>query len=735
MHARYPRKYNEDGSINPKWHPRKSGKMKSDFNRGEFVAWDGEGINYGTPQNGAQPHKYVYLCNSKNAALYSLSGLSTTECFDLLLAASKSYPHAIHVIFGGSYDINNMLRDIPKSKLENVCAGEGENPVTWGQYAIRYTPRKCLFVGHYRHKSTRFVTDNKGKFKPDYDSSIVLWDVIGFFQCSFIEAIEKWLGKDYKDYQLIAEGKSQRYNFANVSVEYMQLYNHAELDALVELMQRLQQALISLDLTITRWDGAGSVAAAMCRKHNVREAFGRRDVSGKFLRLQLPPSVNEACEHSYFGGRIEMIQFGTYQDKVYHYDINSAYPNIQRTLPALSCGKWRYVTKPDITVIHAFSVIHVQWDTPYAVICPFPYRSLMQNKILYPEQGEGWYWYPEVKAALTVASTYAYARMWKIKLIEAYEFIPSDDCYFPYSFIEGYYNARQRLVILTKKDGIPRGEEKVLKLGLNALYGKTAQHTGFKASEGNIPTYHNLAYAGYITSGTRAMLFMAASANPKSIIALATDGIFSTSQLDVSLSNIKEIGKWELKLHDSIIMGQSGFYWLLDGKNWSAWSRGFDKVTGDGKTAIARQKSYNRKLKKQVDKVRRAWREGDTFTFFECTRFITLKSALISDLWFSRWCTWFSIGTDSYLKGEQPEIGRKLELSPMGTKRSMSSSKLTDYQKAADSLILTIPTQNHTPNVLSNKYVLPWTIPEIEIKEIDGVDVQIVDNEHMDSYI
>jgi len=74
-------------------------------------------------------------------------------------------------------------------------------------------------------------------------------------------------------------------------------------------------------------------------------------------------------------------------------------------------------------------------------------------------------------------------------------------------------------------------------------------------------------------------------------------------------------------------------------------------------------------------------------------------------------------------------------LSPMGTKRSMSSSKLTDYQKAADSLILTIPTQNHTPNVLSSKYVLPWTIPEIEIKEIDGIDVQIVDNEHMDSYI
>jgi len=735
MHARYPTKYNIDGTINEKWHKRKGGKCLTQFQRAQFIAWDGEGMNTGETINGAACHKYVYLANSKGGYIYNEDGLESAACFRLLTDTALEYPKAIHVIFGGSYDINCMFRDLPRGHLERINTKDNDNPVKYRDYALKYTSRKTLFVARYADKSRLFKENSNGAFTPDYTASLTLWDVIGFFQSTFLEAVEKWLGKDYIDYPLILEGKCKRHDFMNTDMDYIKLYNDAELSALVLLMEKLSGALKQLELPIKRWDGAGAIASAMCSKYNVKAALGKLDAQNKYERLTFKPELQSVFQHAYFGGRIEMIRYGYHQSKVYHYDINSAYPSIQRTLPALSKGKFRHKAKFNIHKLNLFSVLKVRWYTPGAYICPFPYRSELQHKILYPVAGINWLWLPEVKAALEVQESSAAYKEWTIELLECYEFVPDKDCYYPYQFIDEYYNKRRALVRELKATGKLCGEEKVIKLGLNSLYGKTAQHVGYNVEHGNIPALHNLAYAGYITSGTRAMIYKAVMSAPESIIAIATDGIFSTAALEVEKSDKKEIGKWDFKEHDSMVMVQAGFYWTLTAGKWSGMSRGFDKVQGEGKTLQEKDWDYQRKMFMQVQRVIRAWRGGYPVVYFPCTRFITLKSALVSDKWFTRWLSWYSMGYDLYQEKKQPRIGRLLRLSPVGTKRIFDGNERAALYKPHKWLIKTLPLENETPGVLSDKYILPWTVSENDEQEIEGIDILIVEREIEESFI
>jgi hypothetical protein len=735
MHARYPTKYNNDGTLNPKWKPRASGKMKSTFDRGLFVSWDGEGENKPNGRPDCIEHKYTLLSNNYGESIYNPEGLSTEECFKLLCDSALTHKHAIHVIYAGSYDINCMLRDILPHKLATLITEGISTPIKYKEYAITYTPRKSFTISRYRNPRQLFTKNKKGKFKPDYDVSFTLWDVIGFFQASFIETVEKWLGKDYIDYELILSGKQQRENFNVTDNDFIQRYNLAECKALTLIMGKLHKSLDALDLKVARWDGAGAIASKMCSKYDVKRALGTIDGAGAWTKTIYRPELQTVFQHGYFGGRIELISYGRYQGAVHHYDINSAYPFIQRNLPALTAGKWKHINKVNLLKIPAFSIIHVKWNLNNSRIYPFPYRSALQLKILYPAQGECWIWYPEVKSAFAVKNSDLKYSTWEIDLLEAWTFTPSKESWKPYEFIDLYYERRQALLAEQKTSGIPNGEEKVLKLGLNSLYGKTAQHIGFDVENGNIPPLHNLAYAGYVTSGTRAMIYKAVMTAPDSIIAIATDGIFSTTPLKVEVSDSKELGKWELKEHDGWVMVQAGFYWSISKGEYKGMSRGFDKVKGEGNTPQARKKDYQRKMDAQVNAVLSGWKHKEGSVYFPCTRFITLKSALVSDKWFTRWCCWYAMGYDRLQEGKQSVMGRQLKLSTYGTKRITDANLKYPYKTPDKGLFLTVPVPNYSPDVISSMYELPWDENEEGDATNEGLSLLEVEREHQESYI
>jgi hypothetical protein len=111
---------------------------------------------------------------------------------------------------------------------------------------------------------------------------------------------------------------------------------------------------------------------------------------------------------------------------------------------------------------------------------------------------------------------------------------------------------RQRIA-LGKSD---RG--RVLKLALSSVYGKLAQTVGR-------PRYASRIWAGMITSGTRAQLLRLICQHScrKNVIALATDGLYSTEALDLPPAPLAPdtLGAWECEPHGPMVFVRPGIYW------------------------------------------------------------------------------------------------------------------------------------------------------------------------------
>lgn len=662
---------------NPAWKKQPSGPSgkkvyKSKFDKYEFIGLDGEGGDY----NGK--HVYQLLAASDGSSIYNERGLTSQQNFDFLLELGRKNKNAVFVIFAGSYDANMWLRDLTMEQCQQVRDADGKAWVWIGDYAVRYVQRKQFAIKHRSH----------GKA----ERSVVIWDIHGFFQGSFISVLKAWL-PDYQKLDLIVQGKKARTNFIGSDHDFMIEYNAAELEALVLIMQKFRDGLLEMGLVLSRWDGAGAVAMAMYRANDVKDYYA-----------DLPDNVQIAAQHAYFGGRIEIGKVGTQKGKIYHYDINSAYPSVQVDLPALAGGQW---SRRDLDNINAdilsdklqkLTVCLVKWSgLTGSAFCPFPYRSQAQRKVLFPTGGLNWLWLPEVQAGLKWAEHYPH---WQIEILDCYEFYPAID-HKPFGWIAPYYNERQEIVAESKRTGIPNGKEKIIKLGLNSLYGKCAQRVGYNAETGRKPPYHNLAYAGYITSATRAKLFDAAMQSPDSIIAMATDGIYSTKKLELHCPKEKVLGAWEYQTHDEMSLVQAGFYFYRNGDKWVSFSRGFDKM---------REQSD---IIDSLNKIKLAWKKYKGEIYLPCTRFITLKSALISEVWFARWCTWYKTVNDEGIEG------RRLQILPYGTKRELSGSN----SRADLQLLDTLPTPNYTPDELSMRHTLPWDTE-------DGIDENTITLEH-----
>src|ERR1700694_3807942 len=214
--------------------------MSSHFEKIEFIAWDGEGQNDKlNPIDEWTPRQhYVLMATSTGEYRYNNTGLSLIERFNFLCEIGAKYPRHVHVFFGASYDFNKILEGLPKNKVEELH--HSKFWVRYKDWIIRYRPRKELTIAHIK-PGINF--NPKIKARQQCDSYIRLWDVIGFFQCPFLEAVKTWLGRDYVDYDLIQTGKFERISFDDDDKEFMHQYCFAEVKALVKIMKKVHLQL------------------------------------------------------------------------------------------------------------------------------------------------------------------------------------------------------------------------------------------------------------------------------------------------------------------------------------------------------------------------------------------------------------------------------------------------------------------------------------------------------------
>ena len=538
----------------------------------------------------APDHRYVMLCNSLGDSIINSGGLSSYAALSLLCDTAKANPNAIHVLFGGSYDVVKILKDVPLPMLRDLYAGFPIDVMLEGTiFRLQYRQRKRLRIA--RLGSRLKFKRHRHRWSLDCDVALTLWDTLGFFQARFVDALKAYgIDPPGMSVSQIAAMKERRSTFTESDVPAMRDYCIAECRALVLLVGALLNAFRDARLTLNAYDGAGAAAAALLKRENVKAHV--RDLDDR---------ERDLLDRAYFGGRIELTSIGT--GSVREYDIVSAYPAALEHLPSME-GTW-------LTGLRSpWALYRVRFafpkDLPWY---PLPYRT-STGAVLFPQTGEGIYCVPEFAAASAFVDRFGGFLDSEAVL----SFVPDDEGARPFGFVREVFEERARC----KREG--NAAEKALKLALNSCYGKTAQTLG---SDRRRPPYRSPFWATWITGFTRARLVQTALPRADDVVAFATDALYVRGNAPVSLTG-DSLGDWSGGTQSEAVFVQPGVYWLRkpDGA-WKPKYRGFD-----------------RESVQTPERVFEAWRRKETRLALAVTRFVTYGSAFASDLLLPHLGTW-----------------------------------------------------------------------------------------------
>lgn len=516
---------------------RASHKSKISGRERRFIAWDGEGMNL---LGEDKPQRYV-LFGCSTGDFISGQNLGFFQICDFIIEVGIKYPTAFHVGFSFRYDTNMITRTLSETSILKLYR-KGSLSLTWNghRYTLISRPGKWLSITRYH--TTQYDKNNKVTVKID--------DIFGFFVCSFVDACQKLLGSS-EELTKVLEGKKLRACFDDM--EYVKQYWKLEIELLEKLATKFRDLVYSAGLPIRDWYGPGALASYAMSRNHIKEH-----------KAECPIEVKTASRYAYAGGRFELFHVGNYQDGVFGIDINSAYPHGISQLPSLAGGTWEHVISPDS--IEKFAVYRIRLNRKMGFVkppSPLFHRDERGN-ISYPWRVEGWYWGPEANILINDPQT---------DVMEGWVFTPKTDRK-PFDWINETYNQRRQW----KQKGI--AAEYALKLLMNSLYGKMAQRVGWDEKTRRIPPWHQLEWAGWVTSNTRAALYNVMHKIPYgSLISVETDGIFTTVNPEsLGIISSKELGKWEITEYAQIIYLQSGLAIMREPNGaWKIKTRGFDR--------------------------------------------------------------------------------------------------------------------------------------------------------------
>ena len=521
-----------------------------------FVGCDGEG---GTV-NGESAY---YLLRIGSALLYpgKERRITTLDAFNFMWGQAQKYDKARFVGFFFDYDISNILRDVPRDILRRLADRESRthtktytdkrtgkirtkeyvSGVYYRGFRFDHIPRKYFSVERVAGNGSRIGR----KFHID--------DTSGFFQCAFLKAIQLW-GIGEQHWEMIERNKLARVNMTGVySTEEIE-YNRLECELLEELMRAVATEALHVGIKPSYWTGAGALAQALLQKH------------GAARGVPLPPAVRECAQAAFHAGRFETRYTGKLYGPIYELDLASAYPWAITQLPCLGVtgknnefiphGTWVY--RDDIPEEGTY-LANIRWTfnsrwvgyskDPRSAFGPFPVRR-DNGSIYYPREGSGWYWSPEIRAALKISTgqrkvTHPY----DFDILGCWEWVQSCDCGNPFGWVTEIYEERKRIG--------KGGRGLILKLALNSLYGKFAQ------SVGNAP-YGNPVYAGLITAYTRAKMLDVIATGVR-VAMVATDGIYLLDMPDIPNivpdDGTASLGQWECAEIPDLFIAKPGHYW------------------------------------------------------------------------------------------------------------------------------------------------------------------------------
>lgn len=493
-----------------------------------FIGCDGEGA--GVDALGRQ--LYCLFRMGERELFDGGNHLRTEEILDFICDEPGG---SILVGFAFGYDVTMILRDLPLKQaaklFEKKEFGPGHSRYVWYKnFNIEYLSRQYFKVCRVkidRSNGLEKRTVIKG-------STRIIYETFGFFQKSFLKVITEFeVGSDSQR-KRIAQNKERRSSFETIGTEERE-YCALECVFLAELMEKLRGYCTAAGIIPRSWNGAGKLAGALHRLHETMDATTVRSV--------VPLGLLDFAGMAYYGGRFEITRTGAIKEKVYEYDIRSAYPAAMRSLPCLLHGEWQEAGAKEVAQfardnpegLFVAGCTYKARDPAQTPLGGFPCRS-REGHLYWPLQGGGIYWSPEIRSAERLGFSVRFKAGWIYR--------KRCDCH-PFDWVEALYEYRKS--IGGSGPGYP------IKLGINSLYGLLAQRVG----NGK---FTNMIWAGLITALTRAKLNDAIALDPGSVVMVATDAVYSLVPLPL-LDIGEHLGQWEAVLLDGLFIVQPGLYW------------------------------------------------------------------------------------------------------------------------------------------------------------------------------
>lgn len=482
-----------------------------------FVAVDGEAIGQGDDE------RYALLCSSEGTHLWSAGGLRTRAILDYLLELSE--PRTEIMCYGLNYDANQWLVDVPDSHLHELWE---DGSTFWGWYKLEWVQGRYLIVSHTKRRQWAKIQE-----------------AFGFFSAPFIDALDQW---SIPVPEHIIAGKRDRGSFEASDRRRITEYCRDECRLLVELMDKYGAAAkrAGCEPYSHQWIGGGALAGSLLREHGVLPHHQHdADLPG------MTDAALEAVMTAYHGGRIEVFRQGTRQH-IQTFDLRSAYPSATLHLPSMEGAKILRRARYRPSVLHA--VWCAEWDVPEQEVMPLPVRS--ERAIWWPRSGSGWYHAAEVRAALGAG--------YPLRVGGGYELAPRPGGA-PFGWIRDVYEDRRRL----SQRGDPG--ERVLKLGMNAIYGKLAQGPTRYGGKTRTPKWQSYWWAGELTARVRAVMLEALLAVERPLF-VATDGIYAHRG---PYRQTQKLGGWKVGGVDEAFVIQPGVYEATNERTRVARASGF----------------------------------------------------------------------------------------------------------------------------------------------------------------
>jgi hypothetical protein len=563
-----------------KHHGKSSGgnDCRPKYEQYEFVAFDGEATNdCGYCLLGCSDSSDI---RAKGTA--KQDRLTTEDCFEFLLDKRREYPYAIFVIFGGRYDFDEMFRmSMPWQRISQL---KTFGATYWHGYKINQAEGKFCDISKQ-------------------GTSIRVFEIHGWFHSSYEKALEKWqIPVKARDRELIHAGKLARGSFEWKDIQNVAKYMHAELRYMPTLMDTIREICLDAGFRPRNWYGPSALATELLRKNHIRDYMS-----------VCPEAVGIAAQYAYAGGRFEMPRGGIIDRPIYSIDWNSAYITAALEVPCLAHGKWRHGNKFEPGKFGIYHIRYYETDTAGHPIKTdnrriYPlFRRYSNGNVLFGHRVSGWYWNPEAELVrFDKAATF----------LESWIYEPGCT-HKPFAFAAETY--RKRMVL--DAAGSPAGL--AFKWALAAIYGQLCRQVGWDRKHKLPPRYHQLEWAGYITSRCRAEMYRIASQCGDKLLSIDTDSVTALCPIPIEKCQIgKALGQWKLSQADGGIFYQNGIYITQKAGEWSVKSRGI------GEDANSIHRNITPILTPEI--LRTAIETGKSVKLNPKTRYITLRMALNS---------------------------------------------------------------------------------------------------------